>query len=333
MVTEVTKGIYSIDVPLPNNPLKNLNAYLIRGERNLLVDTGFHQDASRNALLAGLREIGVSMDDTDIFLTHLHSDHTGLAPELRGNSTKIYIGTKDLPFMPGKNSSFHWADSDERYAAEGFPRDLLAVLTERNPAQGLSPIPYDDYIPVVHGQRFSYGNHSFQALCTPGHTPGHMVLWEAETGICLLGDHVLFDITPNISRWEGVTDSLGDYLNSLQEIKQLPVTLALPAHRAVHGDFAQRCEQLIRHHEVRCREVLRILQGSSPQTAWEIAAQMQWRIKARDWSEFPTPQKWFAVGEAMAHLDHLIAQGAVSRSLEQDFYRYQLAHGKGQSNS
>lgn len=325
MVTEVTRGIYSIDVPLPNNPLKNLNAYLIRGERNLLVDTGFRQDASRDALLAGLREIGVSMEDTDIFLTHLHSDHSGLAPELRGKTTKIYIGARDLPFMPGKNSTFRWADSDKRYAAEGFPMDLLAVLTERNPAQGLSPVPYDGYLPVASGQRFTYGDHSFQALLTPGHTPGHMVLWEAETGICLLGDHVLFDITPNISRWEGVADSLGDYLNSLQKIKKLPVTIALPAHRAVHSGFAQRCEQLILHHEVRCREVLQLLRDAPPQTAWEIAAQMRWKIKAKDWSDFPTPQKWFAVGEAMAHLDHLIAQGTVVRSWEQGFYRYRLA--------
>lgn len=79
MYTHIEENIYSIFVPLPGNPLKNLNAYLIKSEsgRNLLIDTGFRQDECRQALLAGLDELGVSMENTDIFLTHMHSDHTG----------------------------------------------------------------------------------------------------------------------------------------------------------------------------------------------------------------------------------------------------------------
>lgn len=324
MTSQLAENLYSIPVPLPNNPLKNLNAYLIKGERNLLVDTGFHLDACRSALLEGLKELDVSMEDTDIFLTHLHSDHTGLAPDIASPSTRIFIGEKDLSHMPGKQSTFSWADSDRRFAAEGFPWDLLEVLTERNPAQGLSPVPYDDYIPVRDGEVFSYGGHRFRAIWTPGHTPGHLCLFEEETGICLLGDHVLFDITPNITRWNGVADSLGDYVNSLQAIRSLPVTLPLPAHRTVHMTFPQRCDELIAHHQRRCGEVLHIL-GSEPSlTAWDIAARMTWRIRARDWADFPTPQKWFAVGEAMAHLDHLAALDQVERYRDGELYRYRL---------
>ena len=76
MVTQVAPNLYRIPVPLPGNPLRNLNAYLIRGDRNLLVDTGFRQEECRTALKAGLAELGVDMADTDIFLTHLHSDHS-----------------------------------------------------------------------------------------------------------------------------------------------------------------------------------------------------------------------------------------------------------------
>lgn len=117
MVTEIIPGLYSIAVPLPNNPLKSLNAYVITGERNLLIDTGFRQDACREALLSGLQTLGVSMEHTDIFLTHLHSDHTGLAPEIRGRGTRIYIGARDLSHMPGPGSTFRWADSDRHFAA------------------------------------------------------------------------------------------------------------------------------------------------------------------------------------------------------------------------
>ena len=325
MAEKLAENLYTIPVPLPGNPLKNLNVYLLAGERNLLIDTGFHLDACREALLAGLRELRVDMDRTDIFLTHLHSDHTGLAPDIAGPNTRIFIGEKDLSHMPGSHGDFSWADSDRRFAAEGFPWPLLRELVERNPAQGLSPVPHDDYIPVSDGQIFSYGGHRFQAIWTPGHTPGHMILWEEETGICILGDHVLFDITPNVTRWHGVTDSLGDYLHALEQVRTLPVTLPLPAHRAVHTAFQDRCDALIAHHSRRCREVLRILRDGGSMTAWDIAAGMTWRIRARNWSEFPTPQKWFAVGEAMAHLDHLIALGLVARQPSKPFVTYHLS--------
>lgn len=324
MVSQLAPNLYTIPVPLPNNPLKNLNTYVLTGSRNLLIDTGFHQPECREALLEGLSELGISMDDTDIFLTHLHSDHTGLAPDIAAPNTRIFIGEHDLGHMPGPRSTFSWADSDRRFAAEGFPRPLLEILTERNPAQGLSPVPYDGYLPVKDGDVFSCGGHSFRAVWTPGHTPGHLCLFEDATGICILGDHVLFDITPNITRWHGVPDSLGSYLASLKKIEALPVILPLPAHRTVQMDFRRRCAELIAHHGRRCDEVLRILSGSAPMTAWDVAAHMTWQIRCRDWTDFPTPQKWFAVGEAMAHLDHLIALGQVERLKPGEFFQYRL---------
>lgn len=322
MIIHVADNLYTIPVPLPNNPLKSLNVYVVTGERNLLIDTGFRQEECKKALLEGLTELNISMEDTDIFLTHLHSDHTGLAPEIAGKHTRIFIGEHDLSRLPGKHCNFSWGKTDEHFAAEGFPVELLEVLTSKNPAKSLSPIPFDDYIPVKDGTEFRYGGHCFKAILTPGHTPGHLCLWEKETGICILGDHILFDITPNITRWNDMEDSLGCYLRSLRKINMLPVTLPLPAHREVHMDFHKRCNDIIAHHEQRCREVLTILADGQAKTAWDITAGMTWQIRARNWAEFPTPQKWFAVGEALAHLDHLIANRQVIRYLQDGLYYY-----------
>lgn len=85
MAEELFHNFYRLDVPLPHNPLKNLNSYFLRGQngaRSLLIDTGFRQDACRSAMQEQLASIGADLDHTDIFLTHLHSDHAGLAPEL-----------------------------------------------------------------------------------------------------------------------------------------------------------------------------------------------------------------------------------------------------------
>lgn len=57
-------------------------------------------------------------------------------------------------------------------------------------------------------------------------------------------------------------------------------------------------------------------------TTYDIAGRMTWDIKAKNWTEFPIIQKWFAVGEALSHLDYLCSQGRVERATEQGVHRY-----------
>ena len=326
MVTQVAEQIYRIPVPLPGNPLKNLNAYLIQGPRNLLVDTGFRQEACRTALTAGLAELGVDMANTDIFLTHLHSDHAGLAPELLAPTSRIFISEVDRTRLPGPGFDMdaRWANYDDLFLPHGFPAELLKELETANPARTLAPIPCDRYEGIAHGHRFDYGGYHFQALFTPGHTPGHMVLWEPDHGILLLGDHVLFDITPNITIWPSYRNPLADYLHSLDQVRKLPVKVPLPAHRTVQKEFQQRIDEIIAHHRRRCDEALTVLAARPELTAYDLTAHMTWDIRCRGWEDFPTPQKWFAVGEALAHLEYLMDRGEVDRRWDGQFWRYHV---------
>ena len=97
MAERLTSDLWRLDIPLVGNPLKNLNSYLLLGERSLLIDTGFRQQPCREAMERQLAEIGVDRDRLDIFCTHLHSDHTGLAPELIRPGCRIFIGEIDEP--------------------------------------------------------------------------------------------------------------------------------------------------------------------------------------------------------------------------------------------
>ena len=100
MPEQIIPNLYRIPVPLPGNPLKELNAYLIRGtDRPLLVDTGFRQEPCRQALFAQLAELGLGPGDVDVLLTHLHSDHAGLAPEAAGERGVIYVSSLDRPML------------------------------------------------------------------------------------------------------------------------------------------------------------------------------------------------------------------------------------------
>nr|WP_298035261.1 MBL fold metallo-hydrolase [uncultured Dysosmobacter sp.] len=81
MAEHLEEQLWRLEIPLVGNPLKTLNSYLLTGgQRSLLIDTGFDQAPCWEAMDAQLRQIGVDRSRMDIFLTHLHSDHTGLVP-------------------------------------------------------------------------------------------------------------------------------------------------------------------------------------------------------------------------------------------------------------
>lgn len=323
MIKLITQAVCSIPVPLPNNPLKELNAYLIMGrERNLLIDTGFRAPECRDAVDRGLAEAGVSMDNTDIFLTHLHSDHTGLVPELAAEGSKVFVSREDLLRLRKYAQINGWADSDAAFKQEGFPPALLDELVEKNPARKYAPLPFDGYTPVENGLTLSCGGMELEVIATPGHTPGHLCLYDRGQKLMFLGDHVLFDITPNITSWLGFPNSLKRYLESLALVEGYEVEIPLPAHRGVSASLRERIASIRLHHMARLDEALDIVVNDPGMTAYEIAGYMSWKIRSRNWREFPVAQKWFAVGEAIAHLDYLLEEGRVKRSLTGGVHRY-----------
>ncbi|MCC8152063.1 MAG: MBL fold metallo-hydrolase, partial [Lachnospiraceae bacterium] len=304
---ELLPDIYRIPVSMLDNPLRELNSYLIKGENgNLLIDTGFHNEICKRDLLGGLREIGVKPEETDIFLTHLHGDHSGLASDIVGADKKIYISEPDRSWIEDPMViDQKWEGYIRRLAEGGMSESLLRDLREMDESAGYSPsVGCRNYVSVYDGDTISVGRYHLQCILTPGHTPGHMCLWDEEHGLMFTGDHVLFDITPNITNWEGLDDALASYLSSLESIKQYPVKTALPGHRK-SGDYQARIDKIIRHHQARLSETLRIVSSCPGLNATEIAARSKWNIRSKDWESFPDSQKQFAVGESIAHLDYL----------------------------
>ena len=322
-VEEVFKNIYRIPVPLPNNPLKELNSYLIRDpEGSLLIDTGFRIPACKEALLAGLNALGEDPASVDIFLTHLHADHSGVAPDIIGDGRRIIISEGDgnllenLPVAVGK-----WVWNEMRDTLAGMPREMVERLETINPAIIFAPQRGVRYTFVKDGDMLRVGGYSLRCVLTPGHTPGHMCLWDENTGLMFTGDHVLFDITPNITAWPSVDDSLGDYLNSLRMIHKYPVKTALPGHRKT-GDFHERIDQLLRHHKKRLSEIENVIRSNPGLTAYDIAGLMLWKINVSSWDEFPAPQKIFAVGECLSHLNYLRLRGLIAREQDGNVFRF-----------
>ena len=161
MPREVMRNIYRIPVPLPNNPLRELNCYLIRGkDRSLLIDTGFRQETCRRALFDGLQELNVRMEDTDIFLTHLHSDHTGLLPEVASASSRVFIDDLDRDWIVGSTRFELERQEDARFAMAGIPPEMLRIASQTHPGRCFAPDPsFDRYTRLSAGAVLEVGGY------------------------------------------------------------------------------------------------------------------------------------------------------------------------------
>ena len=187
-----------------------------------------------------------------------------------------------------------------------------------------APPGYDGYTRLSDGDRITAGPYTLRAILTPGHTPGQMCFEIEGTGAMILGDHVLFDITPNIVKWPLIEDSLGDYLNSLDKIDAYEVAIPMPGHRKP-GDFHERIARLKAHHEKRLNECLNVIRKLEHAKLYDIAGNMTWKIRTDSWETFPPAQRWFALGECLSHLDYLKKRGRIRAKKENDIWYYEAA--------
>ncbi|OPY89851.1 MAG: putative metallo-hydrolase YflN [Syntrophaceae bacterium PtaU1.Bin231] len=312
MLEEILPNLYRTEIPLPKNPLKWLNAYIARGEdRFLIIDTGFNREECLSAMNASLQKLGVDLDKTDFFITHLHADHMGLLGTLASDNTKVYFNRREAQRNYAKHAGEdHWSKILNVYIANGFAAEGARKSMESHPAHKYDSKRKIEFTMVDDGDMIDIGDFHFRCVETPGHSPGHTSLYEAEKKILIAGDHILFDITPNITYWVEMEDSLKSYLASLEKVNALDVELVLPGHRRLVHDLPGRVKELQEHHRARLNEVLVAL-GDGEKNVLQIAPHISWDISAKTWEEFPPPQKWFAFGETMAHVKYLEHQGKV----------------------
>ncbi len=326
MIEELLPNLYKIEVPLPRSPLKALNSYVVKGQgRFLIVDTGMNREECLNTMLDSLKKLNVDLNKTDLFITHLHADHLGLSATLATDTSKVYFDETEASIMAKfENSEGAWYDQFAFFLSNGFPEDECKKALGSHPGVKYSARKHVDFSILRDGNEIEVGDYSFRCIETPGHSPGHMCLYEANKKILICGDHILFDITPNITWWPEMENSLKDYLTNLEKVYSLDVELVLPGHRSIWNNHRKRITEIQEHHKSRLKEALSSL-GDGAKTAWEVAPYVTWDIDVRSWEEFPAMQKWFAIGETIAHLDYLAGDGRARKETKNHKILYSLA--------
>jgi glyoxylase-like metal-dependent hydrolase (beta-lactamase superfamily II) len=201
MVEEILPDIFRIEIPLPKSPLKALNAYVIKSrERSLVVDTGWNRDECLRSMLSGLAEVNIDLDRMDFFITHLHADHMGLVEKLIRKGTTVYLGEIDATVAMSirRNAKERRDRLCRAYLSHGFPEPELRVAVENHPGFHYGPAVSLDFTTLQEGDRLAIGGNAFRCIETPGHSPGHMCLYDARRKICCQGT-ISSSISPLIS--------------------------------------------------------------------------------------------------------------------------------------
>jgi glyoxylase-like metal-dependent hydrolase (beta-lactamase superfamily II) len=315
-------NLFRLKIPLPESPLKYLNSYVIRdSERSLIIDTGLNRRECLEAMQAGLRRLGIDLKKTDIFITHLHADHFGLVGKLATDASNVYFSRPEKELM----ESWEGFGAMIAYAGRnGFPENELRAALDKHPGAKYGSEWIPELKVLEDGDEIHAGDYHFTCVTTPGHTMGHICLYEPDKKLLVAGDHILIDITPNIQCWSDEQNPLKHYLASLDKVSRLQIDLVLPGHRRLIRNPQARIEELKIHHRRRLEEVLTILEAKS-MTAFQVASRMTWDLRYDDWKDFPVAQKWFATGEAIAHLRYLEEAGRVRRETEGELTLFYLA--------
>ncbi|HRE15027.1 MAG TPA: MBL fold metallo-hydrolase, partial [Usitatibacteraceae bacterium] len=309
---EVRPGVHWIRMPLPF-ALDHINLWAIEdGDGWTLVDTGYGSDATRELweqVLAG--PLG-GRPVRRIVVTHFHPDHVGNADWL-SRRTGACVWMTAAEYL-----SAHAARDD----AAGFDRTTSLAFFGRNGLdiagipenlrlgnayrKGVPELPHT-FHRMMHGDRLSIGGHDWTVITAFGHAPEHATLHAPSLGLLISGDQVLPRITTNVGVWGNQPDAdpLALFLDSLGRFDGLdPAARVLPSHDRVFEGLPERIAQLRAHHEERLAQVLEAC--ARPVTAFEILPVLFKR-------PLDTHQMAFAMGEAIAHLHRLHADGLVTR--------------------
>jgi glyoxylase-like metal-dependent hydrolase (beta-lactamase superfamily II) len=281
------------------------NVYVFTADPVTLFDCGPNTPATENALLLGLAAIGVAPQQiARIVISHSHPDHYGMAPRLHALSgCEILIGRHDRPKL-GDSSML--VATGKLLLRAGMPMEELVAMGHRERGLGeLRPeVPVSGVLDG--GERLAFDGFGLNVLHLPGHTAGHICLWDAASGVLFSGDTLLLDISPNPLLEPDPQDpserrrSLIEYIASLDLLSGMPLTTVFPGHGPPIEDPKGLIEGMRAHHRERTERLAEMLDGAG-KTGWQLANELFPQLEGFD--------NFLAVSEVVAHVDLLIEDG------------------------
>lgn len=288
-MTERAPGIYEVELHSDQMSVKEIKIFIVKGnpgERSLMVDTGFRSRKCLARMEGVLEELGISCSQLDIFLTHKHHDHCGLASVYAQRGARLFMNRLEdrhcYDCLYYSHSHGNCEDQPQVLTSvgitpEGTPEIWEMFMEINRRAEGKKgwefDIPGFCYTPAAPGDEFACGGYHFRAVELSGHTFGQLGLYDEEKKVLFCADQVIDGIVPIVGTSYPDEQLLKRYFRSLEYIKHhYQDCLVLPAHNMPVADVAGTVNRIVFAYLDKVGMIKSILDHSRrPMTTQEVA--------------------------------------------------------------
>jgi glyoxylase-like metal-dependent hydrolase (beta-lactamase superfamily II) len=327
------EGIYQIKIDVPF-AVKYVCLYLFKiNGKNILIDSGLNMGNWKKNFFAALEDINITINEIDYcIISHIHIDHISLLRKLKQKNPDLKVIMHDIT-----HELLRWETNDNnskelRKEARKLASQLVkyGIIEE----QGDRIVQFFTFWPrflhyqkpdiIVHDGDIILDN--LEIIWTPGHSFGHICVFDKKNRYLFSGDHILSRITPHIGNFV-VPDYLAEqykdynfdnilkhYLESLDKIDNLNPKIIFPAHQEIIYNPHERILQIKEHHKKRLKEILEVIK-ENPLTAYRIS-------QIHFGEELDEMNSYMALSEVLGHLFYLEAEGKVNKIEKNDKILY-----------
>jgi len=320
-------GLQWLRMPLPF-ALNHINLWVLDDPQAgqpgwLVVDAGIASEPIRQAWQALWQGPLAGTPLRRMLVTHMHPDHVGNADWLieqfsaPGNPARLWMSATDhLAALQACEATS--SQGGERaatfFASHGLSRteDLAKIRERSGYYRALVPSVPRAHHRLIDGMHVDIGERRWRCIAGYGHSPEHIALHNERDGLLISGDMLLPSISTNVSVYEMEPegDPLGLFLDSIARMLALPAdTLALPSHGRPFTGIHARIRQLQQHHDERLAEVMDACRQAPSSAADMLPVPLKRPLGVNTTT--------LALGEAIAHRNHLWHRGDLTREQDQ----------------
>lgn len=287
---ECQPGIYEVLLETDRGVTNKINIFIIpgnKGGRSLMIDTGFRDERCLKTMESVLGELGIAYEDLDVFMTHKHHDHSGLASIYADRGATIYMNPLEerhpydcLFYSSGNTDPLVQAKVLHRVGVteEGTPQiwDMFEQVRKEveNHSGWMFEVQDFPYKPIGPGEVLKYGDYTFETVELKGHTFGQLGLFDKENKIFFCADQVIDGIVPIVATTYPDEHLLKGYFASMERFRhEFSDCLLFPAHGKHITDPKRVVGRIVFSYLDKMEIVHNILEHSRrPKTIREIAS-------------------------------------------------------------
>lgn len=341
-MTEILPGIFQ--VILTDNTVEqgvsNISIYIIPGKegvhegRSLMIDTGFKTESCLKQLKDALAALSIDIRKLDIFLTHRHHDHCGLAGIFAGMGAVLYMNPEEerhpydcLAYRLSEKS----LDAQKKVllsvgvspvcTPEIWKTFMEVSESARKDGDWMLAIVGFPYRAVKAGDEFFYGEYHFKAFALKGHTYGQMGLEEKDRKIFFSADQLIAGITPIVATTYADEGLLQGFFDSLTILKNSCADwTVIPSHGSIVGNVPAETDRIVYSYLDKATKVRDFLKtAGKPVTVREVSESI-YRIRKTPDNESSFFLYKMMMTKTFSLLEYLRDIGFAERTLTEGVY-------------